>query len=88
MKAKIIYCNMWNYEPRAARVAEELMNNFDGVDVEFVINSGGVFIIEIDGEVVYSKKDLIGCDSQRFPHEGEISSLIKSKQEKQNKIWA
>lgn len=52
------------------------MSNFADVLVEFEIGKGGNFIVEVDGKVVYSKKDLIGCDSQRFPHVGEISSLI------------
>lgn len=79
MKVKIIYCNMWNYEPQAARVADELMSAFSDVKVEFVIGSGGNFIVELEGDVIYSKKDLLGCDSQRFPHIGEVSSLIQDK---------
>lgn len=78
MKAKIIYCNAWNYEPHAARLADELIGSFDRISVEFQIGSKGDFIIMLDSEVIYSKKDLIACDSERFPYENEITSLIKA----------
>lgn len=32
----------------------------------------------IDEEIIYSKKDLIACDNERFPYENEITSLIKA----------
>ena len=78
MKAKIIYCNAWKYEPQAARVADELIGEFQGIEVEFEIGSKGDFIVIYDNEKIYSKNELIGCDSKRFPHINEINSLIKA----------
>lgn len=78
MKAKIIYCNAWKYEPQAARIADELMREFVDVEVIFEIGSKGDFIVEIDGKKIYSKNELIGCDNKRFPHENEISSMINA----------
>lgn len=78
MKAKIIYCNAWKYEPQAARIADELIGGFKGIEVEFEIGNKGDFIVIINDEKIYSKNELIGCDNKRFPHANEISSLIKA----------
>ena len=79
MQVKIIYCNSWKYRPVASRVEGEIIANFGDASVEKIKGNGGNFIVEIDGEVVFSKKDLIGTDEARFPYEGEITRLIKAR---------
>ncbi len=54
------------------------MENFQNISVEFLIGKKGDFIVSINDKILYSKNDLIGCDNNRFPHENEITSLIKT----------
>lgn len=63
--------------PKAARVAEEIKSAYKDAEVELIPSSGGHFIVELEGKIIYSKRDLIACESERFPHEGEILSLIE-----------
>ncbi|MSN96551.1 hypothetical protein F1B92_05110 [Campylobacter sp. FMV-PI01] len=42
--------------------------------VEKVAKNGGIFLVEIDGETVFSKQSL---NPPRFPEAGEINELIK-----------
>ena len=69
MKAKITYCVMWNYLPDAERASAELKSK--GVSVELIKGSNGVFDVEIDGKLVYSKRN-----TGRFPNPGELTFLI------------
>jgi len=50
------------------------MNNFNGqiANVNLIPSGGGVFEVEVDGKLIYSKKEL-----DRFPEENEITGLIK-----------
>lgn len=77
MEVKIYYCNLWNYKPQAARVAEEIQNEFKDAQISTIEKGGGHFIVEVDGKIIYSKKDLFNCEVDRFPHEGEITKLMK-----------
>jgi selenoprotein W-related protein len=43
-----------------------------GVEAELVASRGGVFEIEYEGKLVFSKKGL-----GRFPDEGEVAKLLK-----------
>ncbi|MBD3316840.1 MAG: SelT/SelW/SelH family protein [Chitinivibrionales bacterium] len=56
--------------PRAASLADSLKANYDA-QVELVQSSGGVFEVEVDGNLVFSKKKL-----GRFPEDGEIEKLL------------
>ena len=69
MKFRITYCYEWNYEPRAAGLADELKAKFDW-ETELVASGGGVFEVELDGDLIFSKKK-----EGRFPDEGEIVKL-------------
>ena len=69
MKAKITYCVMWNYLPDAERVSDELKSK--GIKVNLIKGSNGVFDVEIDGKLVYSKRN-----TGRFPNRGELLTLI------------
>lgn len=42
------------------------------MDSELVPSGGGVFEVSVDGNKVFSKKDL-----GRFPEEGEVLALIR-----------
>jgi len=44
------------------------------VDSDLVAGHGGVFEITVDGDVVFSKRSL-----GRFPAEGEVLGLIRSR---------
>lgn len=74
MKVVITYCTMWNYLPTASRVEEEIKSAFSDVEMTFELGSGGDFIVEVDGKIIFSKND---TNTQRFPNEGEIKELIK-----------
>jgi len=69
MNAKITYCVMWNYLPDAERASAELKSK--GVSVDLIKGSNGIFDVEIDGKLVYSKSK-----TGRFPNRGELSKLI------------
>ncbi len=75
MKITIEYCNVWNYLPRAAGLASELLEKY-GTNVDELIllpSGGGVYEITKNGELIFSKKKL-----DRFPDDGEIIELIES----------
>jgi selT/selW/selH-like putative selenoprotein len=42
-----------------------------GLDVELVKGSNGIFDVEVDGKLVYSKRS-----TGRFPNPGELLTLI------------
>ena len=72
MNVSILYWGMWNYEPQAVSLADEIKAGFEGASVEIVEGSGGVFEVTVDGTLVYSKKE-----TGRFPETGEVVSSIK-----------
>lgn len=74
MKVKITYCNSWNYKPQAFRVKDEITKAYPNADVEVILGDGGNFIVDVDGKVIFSKKDM---KEPRFPFENEIVDLIK-----------
>jgi len=41
------------------------------VESTLIPGSGGVFIVTVDGSIVYNKKE-----TGRFPEEGEVTQLI------------
>ena len=69
MNAKITYCVMWNYHPDAERASADLKSK--GVSVDLIKGPNGVFDVEIDGKLVYSKRN-----TGRFPNRGELLTLI------------
>ena len=69
MKATITYCVMWNYLPDAERVSDELKSK--GIKVDLIKGSNGVFDVEIDGKLVYSKRN-----TGRFPNRRDLLTLI------------
>ena len=69
MNAKFTYSVMCNYLPEADGASTELKSK--GVSVELIKGSNGVFDVEIDGKLVYSKRN-----TGRFPNHGELTFLI------------
>ncbi|TKX30530.1 hypothetical protein CQA76_07895 [Campylobacter aviculae] len=41
-----------------------------------MVGNKGDFIVEVDSKIIFSKTQLINCESERFPHDGEIVKLI------------
>ena len=66
----IRYCVVWNYRPRAARVAEILQDEFK-LDVDLVEGNRGEFTVWVDGNNVAKK---IGDD---FPPEEEVVTAVR-----------
>ncbi|EAJ0336016.1 TPA: Rdx family protein [Campylobacter lari] len=54
-----------------------MQNEFKDAQISTIEKGGGHFIVEVDGKIIYSKKDLFNCEVDRFPHEGEIAKLMK-----------
>ena len=69
MKSTITYCVMWNYLPDAERVSDELKSK--GIKVDLIKGSNGVFDVDIDEKIVYSKHT-----TGRFPNRGKLLMLI------------
>lgn len=74
MKIRIEYCGIWNYEPKASSLEEEIKNVYSDAQIICERSDGGVFEIELNGELIFSKFKL-----SRFPDDGEILEKIKSK---------
>jgi len=75
MNISIEYCSMWNYLPRAASLANEILEKY-GTDVKeltLIPSGGGVFEVIKNGDLIFSKKSL-----DRFPDDGEVMNLIES----------
>ncbi len=53
---------------------KEIKRVYNDAKIELVAGSGGNFIIEVDGKIIFSKRDM---DEPRFPNDGEILELIK-----------
>ena len=76
MEVKITYCNSWNYRPVASRVEDEFLSQIPGANVSKIVGSGGNFIIEVDGKIIFSKKDLINTEVNALPNYEEIVALV------------
>ena len=69
------FCMMWNYAPKAASFAEELITHFrrDIEKVELIPSSGGVFEVTVNGEKIYSKDE-----TGLFPDTEEIIKIMEA----------
>ena len=70
MQIEIEYCQVWNYLPTAASLAAELKEKY-GVESKLVPSEGGVFEVQVDEKLIFSKKQL-----GRFPEPNEVQSKI------------
>ena len=75
MKLSIEYCNVWNYLPRAARMAADLLEKYgnDVTELALIPSGGGVYEVNKNGKLMFSKKEL-----GRFPELDEIIAIIES----------
>ena len=69
MNIVIEYCVVWNYEPRALSLRDEL---FLLGTAALKPGARGAFEIIVDGVLLFSKLEL-----DRFPNDGEIIQLLK-----------
>jgi len=72
MDIKINYCSVWNYEPRAAGLADIIKKEF-GISPELIPGSNGVYEVIVDGKIVFSK-----YQTKKFPKNDEIIALIQN----------
>ena len=72
----IEYCTVCNFLARAAWLAQELLaaHGDDVARLTLVPGRGGVFVVRIDGEVVFSQKD-----AGRYPEPREIKDALRAK---------
>lgn len=73
MEVRIEYCTSWNYEPRAASLADALKKKY-GAEVEkvdLVPGSGGAFEVSLNGTLLYSK-----LETRQFPTPEQITAAI------------
>ena len=73
MKIQIHYCTVWNYEPRAAGLAEAIRKKF-AITPEMIPGSNGIYEIVVDGDTIFSKH--LG---KKFPENDEILEIIKTR---------
>ncbi len=65
-RVTIEYCVEWNYYPKAASLAETLKTEM-GIEAGLIKSGGGVFEVEADGKLIFSK-----WKEHRFPEHSEI----------------
>lgn len=58
----------------ASRVEAEVKSKYADSSIKLIESGGGVFDIECDGRLLFSKQKIAG---QRFPEEGEITQLLE-----------
>ena len=73
MKVSVEFCMQWNYAPKAASFAQELFEKVSTKieKLELIPSSGGVFEVEVDGEIIHSKKE-----TGVFPNLDEILKTL------------
>ena len=71
MNISIEYCVVWNYEPRALSLGDELTNQFGNNIVVLKPGDRGAFEVYVNHQLIFSKLQL-----DRFPNEGEIITFI------------
>lgn len=69
----IEYCTSWGYLGRAVALAEHLLKTHKNNITKLILipSSGGVFEVSVNGESIFSKKEL-----GRFPEENEVEDEI------------
>lgn len=50
---------------------DEILSKFPNADIELIAGGNGNFIVEVEGRVIFSKKE-----TNRFPNKNEILDLI------------
>ena len=75
MEIEIVYCQVWNYEPKAVSLTEKLITEFKDKIKRLVLipSDSGRFEVSIDGRRIFSK-----LETGRFPEYQEICKQIKA----------
>jgi len=60
-------------------VEEEIKGKYTHANVTLIEGSGGIFDIVLNGVLLYSKLQQVGCQTERFPSIGEIAGMIEEK---------
>ena len=74
MNISIAYCVAWNFLPQASRLEAEMKAKYPDATITLIQGGSGIFDVMCNGTLIYSKQH---SEGQRFPHEGEITRLIK-----------
>ena len=72
----IEYCTSWSYLARAVALSRTLLNEHENnvSELTLIPSHGGVYEISLNGELVFSKKEL-----DRYPEKGEVEALVLEK---------
>ena len=75
-RLEIKYCTQCRWLLRAAWMAQEVLTTFETElgEVALVPGTGGVFDINLNGELIYSRKE-----AGRFPESKELKQLIRDR---------
>jgi selenoprotein W-related protein len=73
---EITYCRQCRWLLRAAWMAQELLTTFEDElgGVTLVPGTGGIFVVKVDGAVVWSRKD-----EGRFPELTELKQRVRDR---------
>ncbi len=75
-RIEIEYCRLCRWMLRAAWMGQELLQTFEDEIGEVALRpgTGGVFVISVDGEVVWSRKE-----EGRFPEITELKQRVRDR---------
>lgn len=73
---EIEYCTQCRWLLRAAWLAQELLTTFESDlgRVSLVPGSGGIFVVRLDDEILFSRKE-----AGRFPEAKELKQLVRDR---------
>ncbi len=74
-RVEIEYCTQCRWLPRAAWLAQELLGTFESdiAEIALVPGSGGVFVVRVDGVVVWDRT------TQGFPEPSAVKRLVRDR---------
>ena len=74
MDIKLEFCVVWNYTPRAVSTIEDILEKYGNTveSINLIASGGGVFEFQLNGKLLFSKKEL-----GRHSEDGEILKLIE-----------
>ena len=74
MEIKLEFCVVWNYTPRAVGTIEDVLEVYGNkvTNIQLIPSGGGVFEFYLNGNLLFSKKEL-----GRHSDDREILKLIE-----------
>lgn len=75
-RVEIKYCSQCRFVLRASWMTQELLMTFDTDlgEVALVPDSGGIFEVRVDGDLIWSKRE-----RGRFPESKELKQLVRDR---------